>query len=186
MSEIPVQKNRTYKFDKKLLNVTEQFFISKIEDGLLTITPCGALYNTKTKKFVGAKSKTGRYCKYSLSENGRVGPIRHIQIHRLVWIWFKGPITKGLELNHKDTDKENNSLDNLEELTPVDNMRHARKNGLIPVLSGVNNPMSNLSQEDVDTIREMYSEGWSQKELARNYEVHVVTINNIVNFKTYK
>lgn len=36
-----------------------------------------------------------------------------IRVHRLVYETFKGPIPDGMEIDHFDTNKENNSLDNL-------------------------------------------------------------------------
>jgi hypothetical protein len=38
---------------------------------------------------------------------------KHMYVHHLVWITFKGEVPKGLIICHKDTNKENNALDNL-------------------------------------------------------------------------
>lgn len=46
-------------------------------------------------------------------------------IHRLVWEAFNGPIPGRLEVNHKDLDRANNRLDNLELLTHRENVQHA-------------------------------------------------------------
>jgi len=46
-------------------------------------------------------------------------------IHRLVWEAFNGEIPGRLEVNHKDLDRANNCLDNLELLTHRDNIIHA-------------------------------------------------------------
>lgn len=53
------------------------------------------------------------------------GVWKHYAPHRLVWIAFKGQIPEGFEVNHKDLDKHNNRLDNLELLTHSDNLKHA-------------------------------------------------------------
>ena len=58
---------------------------------------------------------------------GQLQPRRHRQgyltisvqgkqkfIHRLVWEEFNGVIPKGLQINHKDGNKSNNHIDNLE------------------------------------------------------------------------
>lgn len=48
-------------------------------------------------------------------------------IHRLVCEAFLGPIPEGYEVNHKDEDKGNNRLDNLELLTHKENMRYGTR-----------------------------------------------------------
>lgn len=48
-------------------------------------------------------------------------------VHRLVWTAWKGEVPKGLEINHKDSNKANNSLDNLELLSHKANCLLCRK-----------------------------------------------------------
>lgn len=48
----------------------------------------------------------------------------HARIHRLVWSAFNGPIPEGLEINHKDEDKANNALLNLELVTRKENVTY--------------------------------------------------------------
>jgi hypothetical protein len=45
-------------------------------------------------------------------------------VHRTVWEAFNGPIPDRLEINHKDLDKTNNRLDNLELMTHQQNLVH--------------------------------------------------------------
>ena len=42
-------------------------------------------------------------------------------VHKLVWITFNGPVPSGLEINHIEEDKSDNSLENLNLLTHKDN-----------------------------------------------------------------
>lgn len=46
-------------------------------------------------------------------------------VHRLVWEAFNGEIPGRLEINHKDLDRANNRLENLELLTHRENVNHA-------------------------------------------------------------
>lgn len=51
-----------------------------------------------------------------------------IGAHRMVWMTWKDPIIEpGLEINHLDGDKKNNSISNLEKCTRSENLRHARE-----------------------------------------------------------
>ena len=52
------------------------------------------------------------------------------QVHRLVAKYFIGPCPKGKEVNHKDLDKTNNYVTNLEYKTHKKNVRHAIENGV--------------------------------------------------------
>lgn len=55
-----------------------------------------------------------------------------LSVHRLVCEAFNGPIPKGYVVNHIDGNKANNNIENLEAVTPKQNMQHAYKMGLIP------------------------------------------------------
>ena len=65
---------------------------------------------------------------------------KRVLVHRLVWETFNGKIPVGMQINHIDGDKQNNSLSNLELVTPSENMKHAYDNGLAkPWNSGFKN-----------------------------------------------
>lgn len=54
---------------------------------------------------------------------------RPYYVHRLVVTAFIGPIPEGLVVNHKDGDKQNNTVANLEVVSVSENNRHARNAG---------------------------------------------------------
>ena len=63
-----------------------------------------------------------KYLHVDLVENG---VYHRKRVHRLVWEAFNGPILGRLEVNHKDLDRANNRLNNLELLTHRENVQHA-------------------------------------------------------------
>jgi hypothetical protein len=62
-------------------------------------------------------------------------------VHRMVWEAFNGRIEGRLEINHKDLDRANNRLDNLEVVTHQQNLQHAidayKAKGLLRAVKGV-------------------------------------------------
>jgi len=97
------------------------------------ITPFGKYY-TKEKILKGSKNKKG-YVQVEFRINNK----RNINtIHRLVLSAFvENPLNKP-QINHKDGNKENNRVDNLEWVTQEENMKHAIKHNLIVNPSGRN------------------------------------------------
>jgi len=64
----------------------------------------------------------------------------HRSVHRLVWEAFNGPIENRLEINHKDLNRTNNALSNLELITHQQNIQHAidayKSKGLLRAVKG--------------------------------------------------
>lgn len=67
------------------------------------------------------------YLAAPLTHNGRS---QKVYVHRLVVLAHRGPIPEGQEVNHKDGDKSNNTLRNLELVTHSQNLQHAFDTGL--------------------------------------------------------
>ena len=62
-------------------------------------------------------------------QRATLGAGNRFPVHRLVMLTFVGP--SDLTVNHKNGDKTDNRLDNLEYLTASENLKHAYKTGLI-------------------------------------------------------
>lgn len=109
-------------------------------------------------------------------------------VHRLIAMLFVSDETPHLEVNHKDGNPKNNSMDNLEWVTPSENVRHSLSIGThyIPGLSGENHGMAKMTDEQINLARELYSSGVKQAVLALQFNVTQSTISRIVNQKTYK
>ena len=72
------------------------------------------------------KEKKG-YLSVHLSKEGKS---KTIKVHRLIATHFIPNPENKPEVNHKDGNKENNSIENLEWVTSKENCQHAVKNGL--------------------------------------------------------
>ena len=63
------------------------------------------------------------------------------RVHRLMWEAFNGPIQDKLEINHKNLNRSDNRLANLELVTHRENIQHAidlyKEKGLLRAVKGV-------------------------------------------------
>lgn len=56
---------------------------------------------------------------------------KHMRVHRLVYMAHKGVIPEGMQINHKDENKANNCIDNLELMTNKENCSYGTRNARI-------------------------------------------------------
>jgi len=101
-----------------------------------------------------------RIMKLSLSRKGyqriRIHTIsgkQTISVHRLVAKAFLSDYSEELQVNHKDLNKTNNNVDNLEMITNIENIRHAFKNGAFKDRIGEVIGTSKYTKEDVILIK---------------------------------
>lgn len=110
-----------------------------------------------------------------------------VYAHRVVWVLNHGPIPDGMEINHKDGNKSNNAIENLELVTHQDNMKHA--GGVLKVMSRPPEkfPATVLTREKAREIRRLYAAGGhTHKSLGRQFGVSGVTICMIVNNRVWR
>ena len=88
-------------------------------------------------------------------------------IHKLVAVTFIGD-SKGLQVNHKNGDKLDNRLENLEYATPKQNTRHAMECGL--------RPGGKLSELDIWSIQASRA---SSVKLAKTFGVNASYVRRI-------
>lgn len=88
-------------------------------------TKDGLVYrlNKKTEALILCKTHTDfkGYIRFGINENGKCTSIK---LHRAMWETFKGEIPKGFHIDHIDTDKANNNIENLRCVTPAENNRN--------------------------------------------------------------
>ena len=111
------------------------------------------------------------------------------RIHRLVAEAFIPNPNNLSEVNHKDGDKTNNVVGNLEWCTHSDNVKHAYQTGLEKVIFGAEHHRSKLTQNQAEYIRKMYKKRdpvFGGKALAQRYSVSLWTIMNVVRGVCYR
>ncbi|HFJ9368546.1 TPA: NUMOD4 motif-containing HNH endonuclease [Bacillus cereus] len=110
-------------------------------------------------------------------------------IHRLVALAFIPNLENKEQVNHKDGNKENNCIDNLEWMTRSENIQHAFDLGLKPLNEGEKHHKAKLTESDVRWIRgnyKMYDDEFSVKALAERFDVTYFTMYMVIKNKTWK
>ena len=128
------------------------------------VSTCGEVRNKETKHVKSLRLSGAGYLRVTLYPSGKT-----YQIHRLVALTFlKDDYKKDLVVNHKIGVKKDNNLSNLEWVTPKRNFHHAIENGLYarPDISGVRNPSSKWTKDNILEIRTLSGRGLSVKEIS--------------------
>lgn len=117
------------------------------------------------------------YCRVFLS-NSNIK--KTFSIHRLVAQAFIPNPKNKPQVNHIDSNPSNNRVDNLEWVTPKENVNHAMQKGRMSFFKkGENNKLAVLKDEDIIIIREMNGKK-TQKEIAKIFNISQCHVSEIV------
>lgn len=169
---------------------------------LYSITKDGRVFSHRSNKFLKIGTTNGGYLntylylglgygKCSIKVNGKYKRKRKIfLIHRLVAAAYLNNYDDKLEVNHKDFNKENNNVSNLEMVSSKVNWKHAFNAGRYDNLFKKGRITSynrrKLSYKDAKLIRKLYCfRKTTTIDLAKKYNVSTSLIKNIIHNKTY-
>jgi len=147
------------------------------------VTEDGKIFSEKSNIFL--KPAIDKYGYEVVRPMGKDGTPKNRFVHRLVLGTFN-PIEEinNKTVNHIDTNKRNNKIENLEWMTIQENNAHAVEHGLRGK-TGEKNPNSKLTIIEVEEILNSLGK-ISQQKLADKYGVSKSTIVNIKNKRTWK
>lgn len=110
--------------------------------------------------------------------------------HRLTYETFVGPIPDGQQINHKNGNKQDNRLANLEAVTPSQNTLHGfRVLGRKPVLNphqGSTNGRAKLSESQAREVFRLRALGWSQQRIANEFGIDQTNVSRILLGKAWQ
>lgn len=122
------------------------------------------------------------YCRVNLKDD--LGRKKTYLVHRMVALAnLPNPDDKP-QVNHIDGVKENNSVENLEWCSNLENNRHASSMGLHKV--GDKRPNSSLSDREVLEMRQLREQGWNYYQLGRKYNIAYQTAHKVCTYQTYR
>lgn len=158
---------------------TEVFFPVKDYEGFYEVSNFGSV-----RKVVGGKF---RYLKHTLRSDGYTmvqlnngKNVKALLTHRVVALSMlsEGMSEEKCYVNHRDGDKHNNHVSNLEWVTLKENNKHSWRVGLTKGRKGIDNPSSNFTEEQLELIKECLDKGVLQKTIAEAFYVSQTTISN--------
>ena len=109
--------------------------------------------------------------------------VHRYSVHRLIMEnFYPVPDMENLQVNHKDGDKANNILSNLEWVTCKENIHHAIDNNLRAKVNGA----AKLTPDQVKEIYIRGNKGERNIDLSKEFKVHPDIIGKIKNGKMWK
>ena len=172
-----IRKNRESLRDLKIQELLDSgcVFLKEYPDYI--ISEAGDIFSTlnrKVKKLSPGRKASGY--RFIGLRCGSGGKDKYEMVHRLVAKTFISNPDNKPEVNHKDGDKDNNSVQNLEWALPKENINHAIKLGLINIESNCK-----LSVNDVISIYK--STGKTYQNIGKEYNVSAQTVCSIKKLK---
>ncbi len=90
------------------------------------ISTDGQVYSIDNDRIIKPNVNSSGYIRVPLYNDEN--EYKQTLVHRLVYMAHKGAIPKGMQINHKDENKTNNCIENLEVVTPKQNVLYGSAN----------------------------------------------------------
>ena len=104
--------------------------------------------------------------------------------HRVIWYFHYGEFDESLVINHKDFDRANNNINNLELITQKENTDYSKCN--MPDIRGHLHHRACLTEKEVQLAKYLCKHGYKQKEVAELLDVkNANTISRAVSGARY-
>ena len=145
---------------------------------------CSNLGNIKSLRYQRNLNGCKNNCGYARVQLGS-SKNKHF-IHRLVAECFLEAKEGNVFVNHKDGNKSNNRVDNLEWCTMKTNNIHAVQTGLRNPVKGESHPQSKLTEKNAIEIIRLLNQGINCTQIGKRFSVDRKTIADIKNGKTWK
>lgn len=171
------------KWDVSKMTKDEYIAWNLAEKNIIVDAEKGVVYGTRGPG--GVPYKEPKQLKGSVVNGYNVVSIRNgatklqCRVHRIVWISQNGIIPEGYCIDHINNDKQDNRISNLQIMTPSENSKKAKEDGLYA--EGLDNKATKLDPDLHDELCYLYEfSDLTQRELAEIYGVSKSRVNQII------
>ena len=116
---------------KKIVNSGKKFYVHPIFDKYAASKE-GEILNVKTGRILKKSLNDKGYYQFQISDKEKLIKPKNYYIHRFEWECVRGVIPEGFVIDHCDSVRTNNKIENLQLLTLAENVR---KGNSKPILS---------------------------------------------------
>jgi hypothetical protein len=167
---------------KDMTNIQEEIWVPVIGFSNYSVSNMGRVYSHKYKRILVLRKRPD--FGFDAQLRNRISR-KVFRIHRLVAIHFIPNPKNLLEIDHKDNDRSNNAVSNLQWCTRSENIKWSYERGR-DRKGGQYNKGAKFTNIQANQIREQYLNGTPVKKLKDKYHCGENTIWAIVNLTSYK
>jgi hypothetical protein len=113
------RKDKPKPIKAKSINIEDCGKIAQFRNSPYYATEDGRIINVSKKTEVKLE-ESGKYLRFTGNYNLNR---KHFLVHRVVWEAFKGSIPEGYDVDHIDGNPKNNSIDNLQAISHLENIK---------------------------------------------------------------
>ena len=162
-----------------------ELFKKYIHNGIETeylISDSGSVYSIKNDKYIKPHKNHRGYLRVGIYINGKA---YKVSIHTMVIKTFGPQQKENQQVDHKDGNKENNDIENLEWVTPSENIRRAFKLGLKTAFKGESHAVSVYTDKFIDEMCKAISNGMSISDASKKFNFQSSYIYSIISGKNW-
>lgn len=157
-----------------IISFNNEIFVQVIWNNILVtrylVSNYGRFYDTLNKRFLSQSTDKDGYFRCTLNIPG-IGK-KTIRVNRIELMSFN-PINnfENYVCDHKDGNKQNNFIENLEWVSSIENTRRAWKSGLNNN-NGQNHPLSKYTDEDINQFCKLIDDGYKNNEICNILNIY--------------
>lgn len=172
-------ENEFYKHLNKTIPGWKGYYKINSRGQVLSLARGKGNYSRLKDKLLNVRNSANGYSYYGLSRDKKTFTL---PVHRLMAQTFlinDDPINK-VWVNHINGNKRDNSIVNLEWITPKDNKRHAVSSGLQVYKRGEDNKNAILNNKQIEWVRKLFANGYNKSNICEIMGVSRTLIHAII------